>query len=462
MRRTLSFGAISRRWHAINRKLVTEPPSTFREACQWLLWHLLAARMFNGSGSVGRLDNFLLPFYRHDVAAGTLDDEEAVFHIACLLVRDTGYSQLGGYDRDGKDDSSPVSYLILEAIDRLRIPANIGVAVGKGIDPGLLTRGVEMQFANRNGIPKFLGLDRTAEGFARNGYPLDLGRQRVYSGCHWNAIPGREYTLNDIVKIHLGMIFDVALRDMMATEPQRASTSLLWSYFERHLSAASDTVAAALDFHMKHMGGRVPRAGDGPPVPRHHREGKDRGGRRRRVRQPLRGRHGARHGSRLLRGSGAAGRAGAPPRLAWHDAPPGHQLGGPGGERMRRLMSSSPRFGSGGSIADQWAKRLADSFTSHLSRHTPDGWQLIPGIFSWALVVAMGKELGPTPNGRREGEPISHGANPHPGFRQDGAATALAASVASVQPGMGNTAPLQMDLDPTVLGGADGPGSWRA
>jgi formate C-acetyltransferase len=60
----------------------------------------------------------------------------------------------------------------------------------------------------------------------------------------------------------------------------------------------------------------------------------------------------------------------------------------------------------------------------------------------------MGKILGATPNGRRAGEPISHGANPDPGFRRDGAPTAMARAIAAVQPGYGNTAPIQLELDP--------------
>ena len=62
----------------------------------------------------------------------------------------------------------------------------------------------------------------------------------------------------------------------------------------------------------------------------------------------------------------------------------------------------------------------------------------------------MGATLGATPNGRRAGEPISHGANPNPGFRKDGAATAMSAAIASVQPGYGNTAPMQIELEPSV------------
>ncbi|GAF68934.1 unnamed protein product, partial [marine sediment metagenome] len=73
----------------INWRLVTDPPRTFREACQWIVWYQMLARMYNGSGSLGRLDVLLTPYYERDTAAGILTDEEAMFHIACYLVTET-------------------------------------------------------------------------------------------------------------------------------------------------------------------------------------------------------------------------------------------------------------------------------------------------------------------------------------------------------------------------------------
>jgi formate C-acetyltransferase len=117
-------------------------------------------------------------------------------------------------------------------------------------------------------------------------------------------------------------------------------------------------------------------------------------------------------------------------------------------------MKSSPRYGSGGSIADEYARRVAETFTGLVKEHpTPDGYTMLPGLFSWALVIGMGRTLAATPNGRRDGDPISHGSNPDPGLRKDGASTAVAAAIASVQPGYGNTAPMQIDVDPGL--GAD-------
>jgi len=53
---------------------------------------------------------------------------------------------------------------------------------------------------------------------------------------------------------------------------------------------------------------------------------------------------------------------------------------------------------------------------------------------------------------------LSHGPNPDPGFNEGkgGTPTQLAAAVAAVQPGYGNPAPLQLDLDPGVARGEEG------
>jgi formate C-acetyltransferase len=93
---------------------------------------------------------------------------------------------------------------------------------------------------------------------------------------------------------------------------------------------------------------------------------------------------------------------------------------GPEGERARIMMKNSPRFGSGGSLGDEWAVRIARAFTETVKeKPTPRGFMMIPGLFSWVLNLSMGKNIGATPNGRRAGDPISHGANPDPGSTPD-------------------------------------------
>ena len=40
-------------------RMVTDAPQTFREACQWLVFFQASAKMFNGSGEWGQLDELL-------------------------------------------------------------------------------------------------------------------------------------------------------------------------------------------------------------------------------------------------------------------------------------------------------------------------------------------------------------------------------------------------------------------
>lgn len=436
---------------AINQQLVHAPPRTFREACQWILWYQLVARMYNGSGSLGRLDLLLEPYYARDRAAGDLSDEEAVFHIACLLLRDNAYLQLGGPTATRDDVTSPVSHLVLEAAHRLGIPANIGVCVGQRVDRSLLRRGVEIMLSDRTGIPKFLGVDNTAAGFLQNGFPARDARERAYSGCHWSAIPGREYALMDCIKVDFGAIFEAAFADVMAGEAR--SSKALWQRFVHHLQAAVTATAEAIDFQFDHMHEVFPELVLSllchGPVER----GVD-----------------ASHGGVDYYTFGVDGAALATiadsfaaievrlegdGRLDWEKLATllADDFAGPEGERLRLLLANTPRFGRGGGAADRWAERIAHAFTAAVVAHpTPGGHRMLPGLFSWANTIPMGATLGATPNGRRRGEPISHGANPQPGFCEGGAPTAMVRAVAAVQTGYGNTVPLQLDLEPSLSG----------
>jgi formate C-acetyltransferase len=345
--------------------------------------------------------------------------------------------------------TNALSYIVLEAAHRLRIPVNVGVSVGKDIDPNLLRRGVEILFEDKTGIPKFLGVDRTSEGFARNGYPIGLGRERAYSGCHWCAIPGREYTMNDCVKVNLPRVFEVALKEMIAEAKVEPSVEALWTYYEKHLRRSMETVARSMDFHIDHMYAVFPELHLDLLCYGPIEKGRDAS-------------HGGVEFTNLcVDGAGLATVADSfaaveqlverEQKLAWGelDRLLATDWSGPDGERQRLMMKKIPRYGSGGSRADAFGVRIARHFTEVVKeKPTPHGFNMIPGIFSWAATVAMGKDVGATPNGRRAYSPISHGPNPDPGFRKDAAPTAIALTVASVQPGYGNSAPMQIELDP--------------
>ena len=440
---------------AINRKLLTRPPETFREACQLTMWYQIVLRMFNGSGSVGRLDQMLYRYYLADKASGILTDEEALFHIACYLLNVTDYVQLGGYDFEGRDCCNELSFLILEALHKMKIPSNIGVSVGMGLNEDLLRRGVEIMLEDRCGHPKFLGTDNVVNGFAKNGFPLWLARIRAYSGCHWFSLPGIDYSMSDIIKVNFVIVFNVAFEDMMADTSSEPSIEKLWGFFQRHLREAILLTAEGIDFHLEHMHNVYPELAldlccHGP------------------LERGLDASHpgGVDYYNIMMDGSGLATVAdsfGAIEQVVCQDKRfDFHQLHaylkadwrGEEAEIARLYMRRIKRFGYGGTPSDEYAARISRTYADECARITTPryGARLIAGLFTWSAQIQMGIGVAATPNGRRAGETLSHGPNPDPGFREDGAATALAVAVANVQSGYGNCAPLQLDVEMGITG----------
>ncbi|MDR0933299.1 MAG: pyruvate formate lyase family protein [Victivallales bacterium] len=446
----------------INLKLVDNPPETLHEACQWIAQFNMASRTYNRDGAGGQLDEILRPYFERDLAAGKIDEEDAVFYIACLLLNDPHYYQIGGPDRYGNDRTSRISYLILEAANALKISCNLTIRVHDKMDVGLFRRGVEVLLENNLGFPRFSGDNALIKGFCRNDYPEELGRERIALGCNWMSIPGREYTLNDVVKINLMKVFEVAFNEI--AEKKDFSLESLHDSYKKHSAKAALCIAKGLDFHLAHQYRNEPELLLNLLCYGPIEKGRD-----------------ASHGgvefyNMCCDGAGLAVVADSfaaiqtqvveEKKISWEQLVETIKANftNPGGEALRALLSSSPRFGHGGTCADLWAVTLTRDFCDAFpnNRRTPEGHLIIPGLFSWADTLRFGGTVGATPNGRRAGEPSSHGANPNPGFRKDGAATAIARAVASVQCGYGNTSPLQLELDHSFVNCEDPVGRLMA
>ncbi len=422
-------------------KIAEAKPETFREAVQWIAVFNMASRTYNRDGAGGQLDELLRPYYERDRAAGILTDEDAEFYVFCLLLNDPHYYQIGGPSADGKDQTSRMSYIILEAANKLKSSCNLTIRVWDGMDRGLFRRGVEILLANRLGFPRFSGDKALVEGFMKNGYSAELARRRIAVGCNWMSLPGLEYTLNDVVKINIAKVFEVAFGESDSLESLEAN-------YRRHFQAAVEVTAKGIDFHLAHQYLNEPELllnllSHGPIE-----NGKDVS------------HGGATYYNMAIDGAGLAVVADSfgaiEQRVVKEKAVSFAELKsavasnfeGVEGERIRKIMDSAGRYGAGGTDADRWAVKLTEILNGEIANHTtPDGFKLIPGWFTWADTLRFGRAVGATPNGRKAGEPISHGANPLPGFRKDGALTAMAAAIASVQPGYGNTAPWQLEVD---------------
>ena len=415
--------------------------------------------MWGRGGALSQLDELLRPYYEADLAAGSISgDEEVVWYFASLFFNDPHYSQIGGPTPDGsRDMTSPISFLILEATHRLKIPSNLGVRVHDKLNPQLLHRAVQYLFEDGTGVcyPCSKGLD---EGYARNGVPIQLARLRAKVGCNWTALPGIEYPIQDCTRQCLTKPFLLAFDEMMADANAPRTMNELWQRYVAHVAISVDVMKQGFDWHMDHHARNSPEmvlnlfchgpiergldvSAGGVDIYRLTFDGV---------------------GLATVADSFAAieQRVATEDRLSWDElatwlrndfgraeSDPAKQKAG---ENVRLMLKTIPRYGTGNSRADWWAKRVADEYV-RLVRDIPTGkgYPVLPGLFSHGDIFNIGKKLGATPNGRHIGEPISHSVDPDPGFMLGGggAPTAKANAVARVQPGWGNTAPLQIDFD---------------
>lgn len=433
----------------VNEKILYGAPETLREACQWIIWYHLASRTYNRDGAGGQIDSLLQPFYENDLRNGIIDRDEAVYYLACFLINDPIYWQLGGPDENGKDQTSEISFLILEAADKINTSLNITVRVHDGLDEKLMAESVRYLVKNKNGWPRFSGDQALVSGFVRNGYSKELARKRIAVGCNWMSLPGLEYTMNDLVKVNMAKVLEVAMNQ--ARKESTVSVQSIWDAFVLHLAKAVHTAAEGIRHHLKYQKYNEQELllnllSHGPIE-----KGKDASD------------GGAMYYNLAIDGAGLAIVADSfaameehvenRNELQWTDLFQAldNDFSGEDGERIRLILRKTGRFGKENSEGERWALKIRDVFCDYVrSESDPERHHcFIPGFFSWANTIGFGSTVGATPDGRHAGKPISHGANPSPGFVADGASLSLAKAVAKIQPGYGNTAPMQWELDPT-------------
>ena len=432
----------------INEWLVENPPRTLREAVQFLAWFQSIDRMYFAGGALGQLDELLRPYYEADKAAGLImEDEEVVWYIASLFFNDTHYSQIGGQAPDGHDLTSRMSFLVLEALHQLRIPANIALRVHENMDPDLLHTAVKYLFEDGTGVSYSLsgGLDK---GYARNGFPIELARMRAKVGCNWTALPGIEYPLQDVNRLCMVSPFIHAFNEIVADPQAPRTMDELWKRYIHHLGINIEIFKRGYAIHMERHAANSPEivlnlfchgpiergldaAAGGVDIYDLALDG---------VGMPTVADSFAAIEQRVVEEK----------RLTWEELAQILEADYEGAENIRLMLKNIPRYGSGSSRADWWAKRIADTF-SEMVRSTPtsNNFNVIPGLFSHSMVDILGRDLPATPNGRHAHAPIAQSTNPEPGFAKAGGSTptAKAMAVAATQPGWGNSAPLQIELD---------------
>ena len=201
---------------AVCRHVPAHAPRTFHEAVQ-MYWftHLGVVIELNewDSFNPGRLDQHLYPFYERDVKEGRLTPEDAKELLSCLWLKissqpappkvgvteeqsatynDFTLINVGGLTPAGQDGVNPLSYLILDVIDELRLPyTGSCIQLSKANPDRFLHRAMKI-VRSGFGQPSIFNTDAILQEFLRAGKSLDDARGGGPSGCVTISAFGKE------------------------------------------------------------------------------------------------------------------------------------------------------------------------------------------------------------------------------------------------------------------------------
>jgi len=444
------------------RRVPGKPPRNFHEALQfvWFIQVVLHQENYEQAISMGRMDQYLYPYYKRDVEAGFLDFEKAVELVECLFVKTNEIVPLfddtltiyfsglptnqavtvGGVDEEGKDATNELTYVMLEAIKEvaLRQP-NFHVRLHRKSPRRLLETVADVIRSGVNNIAIFND-EPIIEAWVRRNIPLKDARNYSTIGCVETAPFGKSFTSSDAALFNLAICLELALNNgvsLVLGEKYGLETGDPTEF--KNIDDVIEAFRKQLSHLVNHMvvGANCSEIANQviKPTPLLSlciegclESGKD-----------------VTTGSAIYNFTGVqgVGLADVADSLAALD-----QLvfkekhisikellealrkNFDSKEEVRQLLlTRPPKYGNDDDLADQYAQLVAKIYSEEVGKHrnVRNGW-FIPGMYSMTTHIGFGFLTGAMPSGRKLSEPLSNGISPCAGSVKKG----LTASMRSI------------------------------
>ncbi len=417
---------------AVCHELAAGPPSSFHAALQLVQF----TRVLGGRGCIGRFDQWLYPFYRHDVAEGPLTRDEAQELLECLFIKMNefgGMAELGqrriapnddlrnialaGQTPDGQDACNELTYMCLEASAKLMLPEpKLNVRFHRSSPAPLLRECCRVLRKGANVLAIFN--DEVAiPSLTRLGIPLEDARDYCNDGCSELIIGGKGtiwFRVHDALSALRATVlaakdhpygsfdevlsdFESRLTDYMPDGPA-GDYAITFPFFaatiEDCLAKASPT-GARYSIHGAILA-EVGNAADGLAA----------------IKQ-------------LIYEQGA---------LTWDELIAALEADYVGYEPLRqRLLNRVPKYGNDDDEVDAIARRVAETFCDGVHERACNavgpGPKWAPGLMCFG--IHQKSQLPASPDGRRQGDPCANSFSPAVGMDRSGP-TAVLRSVAKV------------------------------
>jgi len=435
------------------KKVPSGPAESFYEAVQsfWLTYVIMHIEQTPNpyAFSLGRVDQFLYPYYRKDKDAGKITDEDAIELLQNLWIKINvgrklwAVSQnavIGGVHSDGSDATNELTYLILEATDDLAIPLpTITVKVQKEAPPELFDRAVKLLLKGR-GQPTIINDDIVVESKVATGVSVEDARHSAIAGCQEPLVQGAENARTTASWFSLPKCLELALNNgvsFLTGKQIGLPTGTLADYSS--YEGLHEAFWKQADFFIEHAIDCANRCdklmAELRPVPFVSAIMRDCIERGRDFRKD-----GARYNFSgfLCHGlANAADSLAALKKLVFEekrleatevlDALRDNYENNP--PLRLTLINHAPKYGNDDDGVDSIAAEIFDRITDTVPRYENSfGGIFRPGFSTPSTHVLYGMKCGATPDGRRHRETFAFGIGPMQGYNRNGP-TAVARSV---------------------------------
>ena len=242
--------------------------ATFHEALQSLrILHFAMWCEGEYHCGLGRIDQYLFPYYEADISSGRLTEESALeeleeFFIACnrdsdlyigVQQGDNGQSvMLGGVTPDGKDAFNDLSRLCIKACGELKlVDPKINLRVSKTTSLDVYKMGTELT-AKGLGFPQYANDDVVIPALERWGYAKEDARNYTVAACWEFIVPGCAMDINNIDAVSFVGALDAALR-ILTERCSGAEGALSYEDVEKEFFAEIQRRADAIVEKYRHV-----------------------------------------------------------------------------------------------------------------------------------------------------------------------------------------------------------------
>ncbi len=448
------------------RRVPEYPPETFHEAIQFIYFIHLISQIESGGNSIslGRVDQYLYPYYQRDLQSGRTTPEKARELLALLFIKvneiwnvleeafipagegpegkTTQNVTVGGVDIYGRDATNELSYLGLEAYAKIQtVQPNFGVRISSQSPPDFLKKSI--QYAMDGVAIHFFNDDAIISALLNAGHSLQDARNYGVVGCVEPSVQGKNFGSTFAVQFNAAKCMEFALSNGIdnifgfqagiATGPPETFTSFddVWRAYTQQVSHFISQMARGMECMDQAVAECLPSPFASAMIQGPLTRGIDltRGGALYNA-----------TGVQVMGFSNVVDGLFAVKKAVFEDGK--FAIGDLGNwlaenwiesENERNyLLNKVAKFGNDIPEVDDMGVRVLNHFCDELSRYeTYRNGSFWPGVFSVGFHITLGAFTAATPDGRFAGEVLGNGLTPSNGVALCGP-TALMNSVSQM------------------------------